>query len=520
MENNNEYLKKQTSILINLYNAKRYEDVILKGKILIKKFPHQLLFYNATSLSLSAVGKNEEALKILSQALSQNNNDIYVLNNLGLINGNLNKNKQAREYYNKALSINENFIDALVNLANLNLKENKTKETKDSLERASKISKLPQTDIIINLAFGQYYQHIGEFKEAINYFNIVNKLSTENVAADRSISLIHKYEDSNDPHLKTMEKKIKSIKNQENLQHLYFAIGKAYEDLKEYKKSFNYISLGNRIADKKMNYDVDDQKKIFLNIKKIFKNEKTLNKLKCDKQIIFVVGMPRSGTTLAEQIVSSHKEVYGAGELSFLEFAVKENLMKNNEFINENVEDIKIDQFEKVQNEYLQGISLFNYKEKYIIDKAPLNFKLIGFIKKIFPGSKIIHCTRDPMDICLSNFKNNFASKTVGFGYNLKKLGIYFNLYKDLMVFWKNKFNDYIFDLSYEELINNQKEVTQKLLNFCELSWDENCLNPHKNKKTVSTASLAQVRSPIYKTSVKKWKKYDEELTELKKLIL
>ena len=97
---------------------------------------------------------------------------------------------------------------------------------------------------------------------------------------------------------------------------------------------------------------------------------------------------------------------------------------------------------------------------------------------------------------------------------------MYFNLYKDLMVFWKEKFDNYIFDLSYEELINNQKEVTQKLLNFCELSWDENCLNPHKNKKTVSTASLAQVRSPIYKTSVKKWKKYEEELTELKKLIL
>ena len=94
------------------------------------------------------------------------------------------------------------------------------------------------------------------------------------------------------------------------------------------------------------------------------------------------------------------------------------------------------------------------------------------------------------MDICLSNFKNNFASKTVGFAYNLKKLGTYFNLYKDLMVFWKEKFDNYIFDLSYEELINNQKEVTQKLLNFCELSWDENCLNPHKNKKTVSTASL------------------------------
>ena len=500
---NLEYLKTQTSSLINLYNAKHYEEAISKAKILIKKFPNQLLFYNVISLSLSAIGKDEEALKILSEALNQQNNNIYVLNNLGLINGNLNKNKIAREYFDKALSINENFIDALVNLANLNLKENKIKETKDCLDKASKASKLPQTDIIINLAFGQYYQHLGNFDEAINYFNIVNKLNPENVVADKSISLIHKYNTVDDPHLKAMEQKIKSIKSEENLQHLYFAVGKAYEDLKEHKKSFSYLTLGNQIADKRLNFKINDQETIFSNIKKLFKKKEIPKNLTCEKKMIFVVGMPRSGTTLTEQIISSHEDVYGAGELSFLEFAVKENLMKDLNFIEEDINKIKTEKLKKVQNEYLQGTNLFNYKEKYIIDKAPLNFKWIGIIKIIFPNSKIVHCTRDPMDICLSNFKNNFASKTIGFGYNLNKLGKYYNLYKDLMIFWKHKFKDYIFDLSYEELINNQKEVTKNLLNFCELEWDNNCLNPHKNKKTVSTASLAQVRSPIYKTSIK-----------------
>ena len=113
---NLEYLKKQTQILINLYNAKRYEEVILKGKVLIKKFPNQLLFYNATSLSLSATGKNEEALKILSRALSQQNNNIHVLNNLGLINANLNKNILAREYYTKALSYTDTNCDKCIKM--------------------------------------------------------------------------------------------------------------------------------------------------------------------------------------------------------------------------------------------------------------------------------------------------------------------------------------------------------------------------------------------------------------------
>ena len=516
---NVEYLKKQTSILINLYNAKRFEDVVSKGKILIKKFPNQLLFYNATSLSLSAIGKDEEALKILAQALSQQNNNIHVLNNLGLINGNLNKNKIAREYFDKALLINENFIDTLVNLANLNLKENRIQEAKECLDKAAKTSKIPETDIIIYSALGQYYQHVGNFKEAINCFNIVNKLNPENVIADKGISLIHKYKNKDDEHLKLMEGKLNKINDKENLQHLFFALGKAYEDLNEYKKSFEYLNKANEIADKKFSYDINEQNELFNNIKKLFQNLDMSKILKSSQKIIFIVGMPRSGTTLAEQILSSHKKVYGAGELSFLEFAVKDNLMRDKKFLTIENEDLNFKNLSNIQNEYLQGISSFNHEEQYIIDKAPLNFKWIGIIKLIFPEAKIVHCKRDAMDVCFSNFKNNFSSKTIGFSYNLQKLGQYFNLYSDLMMFWKEIFKDEIFDLSYEELISNQEETTKKLLNFCDLEWDPNCLSPHKNTKTVSTASLAQVRSPVYKSSIKKWEKFSNELSELKNII-
>ena len=516
---NLEYLKKQTQILINLYNAKRYEEVILKGKVLIKKFPNQLLFYNATSLSLSATGKDEEALKILSRALSQQNNNIHVLNNLGLINGNLNKNTLAREYYDKALSVKENFIDALVNLANLNLKENKIGETKECLDRAAKASNNPQSDIIIYSALGQYHQHLGNFNEAIDCFNTVNKLSPNNVIADKGISLIHKYRSKDDPHLKVMEEKLNTIQDDEILQHLYFALGKAYEDLKEYKKSFEFLKRGNRIADKKFNYNMDEQSILFANIKKLFKDFDISKKIDNEQKIIFILGMPRSGTTLAEQILSSHKKIYGAGELSFLEFAIKDNLLESNKFINDTFNEVDIEKLSTIQSEYIKGIKSFDHNEKMIIDKAPLNFRWIGFIKIIFPNSKIIHCTRDPMDICFSNFKNNFSSKTVGFSYNLEKIGIYYNLYKDLMLFWKERLKDNIFELSYEELIKDQEKTTKKLIEFCDLEWDENCLSPHKNEKIVSTASLAQVRSPVYKSSIKKWENYSEELKKLKILI-
>ncbi len=517
---NLEDLKKEASKLINLYNAKQFEDVVRKGASLIKKYPNQILFYNATSLSLSALGKNVEALKILKQALNLQATNIHVLNNIGLIKSNLNETLDAREYFVKALEINENFIDALVNLANLNLKENRVTESFKYLIKAKALSNTSQTNEIINSSLGFYYQQVGDFSNAIKCFNKVNESNPDNTVADKAISLIHKYKNKEEPHLKLMEKKLDKIKDEQNLQSLYFALGKAYEDIKDFKKSFKFLKLGNLIADKKFNYSIKKDQDLFFRIKKLFSDKYKQNILESKKKIIFIVGMPRSGTTLVEQIISSHKSVYGAGELSFLDQAIKKRLIKENQFIYKNLTDINYEIIKDIQNEYMQQVNLFNFKENILTDKAPLNFRWIGFIKLVFPNSKIIHCNRDAMDICFSNFKNTFSSNSIAFCYNLRKLGYFFNLYKDLMLFWKEKFKDHIYDIHYEDLINSQEEETRNLLNFCNLEWDENCLNPQKNKKAVATASLAQVRSPIYNSSIKSWKNYSEELKELKEIII
>ena len=309
-------LQSQATILINLYNSKRFEDTIQKGKILIKKFPNQLIFYNATALALSALGKNEEALKILKSALNLKPNDIFVLNNLGLIKSNTNQNKQSREYLEKAISINPNFMDALLNLGNLDLKEGKTEDAKKHLFNALKLSKSPETDVTINIALGNLHQQMGEFEKAMENYKIVNKINPLNAAADKSISIMHKYLSQNDPHLLSMTEKINRIKDKENLKLLYFSIGKAYEDIEDYEKSFKFLKLGNDIANEQINYNIQDDKNLFSELKKIFQ-KKIFDKIdNPQKKIIFILGMPRSGTTLIEQIISSHKDVCGAGELS------------------------------------------------------------------------------------------------------------------------------------------------------------------------------------------------------------
>ena len=517
--NNLKYLQDETAKLLNLYNANLFDEVVKKGKILIKKFPDQILFYNATALSLSSLEKHEESLNILKQALNLQPNNIHVLNNLGLINSNMNNLKEARLYYDKALSINNNFVDALLNLSQLDLNENKTEETKKNLDKALKLCKSKQQEEIINTSLGFYYQQIGNFEEAIKCFQIVNKLNPLNTFSDKAISLIHKYKHEEDPHLILMENKVSKTKSEPHLQSLYFAIGKAYEDLKKFEKSFKFLKLANNIADKKFNYNIKNDEKLFSNIKKLFENFNNKNEFYSEKKTIFIVGMPRSGTTLTEQIISSHKHVYGAGELSFLEAAIRKNILNENKFIRDTISNIEFEPLKKIQEEYLNQVNLFNFKEKVFTDKAPLNFRWIGIIKILFPNCKIIHCQREPMDVCFSNFKNTFTSKSISFCYNLNKLGNYYNLYSDLMNFWREMFGNEIYDLSYEKLINNQEGETKKLLSYCELEWDVNCLSPHKNEKLVATASLAQVRSPIYKSSIKKWQNYSDNLKDLENLI-
>ena len=485
------YLENQASILVNLYNSKKFDEAVQKGKILIKKFPNQLVFYNATALSLSSLGKNDEALRILKEGLILRPNDIFVLNNLGLINLNLNKNKISREYLEKAISINTNFVDALLNLGNLNLKEGKTGQAKENFLKALKLSKQSAADETINMALGNLNQQLGDFDAALENYKIVNKLNPQNTFADKAISTIHKYENANDPHFLSMKNKINKIKDQNDLKSLYFGLGKACEDFEEFQEAFKYLSLGNLITDKQIQYNVEDDKKLFIEIKRIFENIKLESIKSLEEKIIFILGMPRSGTTLVEQIISSHKNVHGSGELNYMTEAI-ENFSRNKENkdlrlweIFKDIKQIKFEDLRKMQNEYSEKLKLHDLENKIITDKAPLNFRWIGFIKMIFPNSKIIHCNRNPMDICFSNYKNSFSAGSLGFCYSLDKIGQFFNLYKDLMLFWDDKFKSQIYQLSYENLINNKEQEVKKLLEFCELNWDENCLKPHKNKSSI-----------------------------------
>ena len=508
-----QYLQQQATAIINYYKSGDFKQVIEKGNVLIKKFPDQIIFYNATSLALCAIGKFKEALKLLHDANNNFIKNIYIYNNLGMIYYNLNQHDDAKLYLNKALKLNDEHIGALVNLGNVFLKEGNAEEAKKLYEKALSLNPPKEDQVNIMNALGNYYQQVGDFNNAEKVFGDLSLMDLNNTQADKQRSMFRKYKDEKDSHFKIMLDKLDKIKSDTSKEPLLFAIGKAYEDIKNYKKSFKFFKMANDLAYKRIGYDIKKDENLFNNIKDLFDNFNHQIKKNTQQKIIFILGMPRSGTTLVEQILSSHNKVFGAGELPFL----SDNFEKYRAL--ENIKSIKTEDIQNAQIDYIKKLKSFNFSEEFVTDKSPLNFRWIGFIKNIFPNSKIIHCNRDPMDSCFSNFKNSFSRNSLGFSYNLETLGLYYNLYKDLMQYWNKKFPKNIYNLEYENLVKQSETEIKNILNFCDLEWDEKCLEPQKNKKVVATASLAQVRAPIYRSSVKNWQNFKSDLGDLYKKV-
>jgi hypothetical protein len=293
------------------------------------------------------------------------------------------------------------------------------------------------------------------------------------------------------------------------------------ENLDNQDELFKYLHEANRLNREELNYSSDLSKTLFSNVKKMFSSaysdiEKSLSTEPSTFKPIFIVGMPRSGSTLVEQIISSHHAVYGAGELSNIPAIIRPIAT---DYVNQGMNKHSEKAFLSIREQYLDVLSNLNVPESVITDKLPLNFLYIGFILTAFPEAKIVHLKRDARATCWSNYNFIFSSPVYGFSNNIDDLTGFYGLYTDLMDFWHQLFPGKIYDMCYEELTINQEEETRKLLQYCELDWDENCLSFHKNKRTVNTASLIQVREKMYQGSSEAWKKHKSYLQPLIKAL-
>ena len=296
--------------------------------------------------------------------------------------------------------------------------------------------------------------------------------------------------------------------NKEKKTEIAFAIGKAYNDIKDYNTAFNYYNEGNNLRKKQVFFSKEKEAEEFNLIKKTF-NEKYLKKIDIknnDSSIIFIVGMPRSGTTLVEQIISSHSKVFGGDEISLLPELIEKKFKKIPDIPNSNQDILK-----DLSDEYISYLKKISNNSEKITDKLPVNFKWIGLFKSIFPKSKVIHCSRNPKDVCLSIYRNYFTNNKLNFAYNIDDIIFFYNLYSDLMTYWKKLIPNFIINVVYEDLINDSENQIREIIKSADLNWDEKCIKFYENNRPIRTASDTQARKAIYKSSVNLWKNYEEK---------
>lgn len=417
--------------------------------------------------------------------------------------------------YQEALRINPFLFGAQNNLGNAFRALGNLDEAITCYDKALVI-KPDYAEAHTNLGNAKIY--LGKFDEAVACYHKALAIEPEYAEAHSSLARIKKHSDYDDD-IRAMEQVYaQPAISDEQRMHLAFGLGKAFEDLHEYDKAFGFFAEGNRIERERYSYSIDDDGKAFKQLEEVFDSSLFTNHqgTGCEGETpIFILSMPRSGTTLVEQILASHSQVHGAGELGDMSRIVSTYFDKGNgDEFPESIRQVDDADFEPPGVEYVQSIRKHSPDIRFITDKMPGNFKYIGLIKLMLPDAKVIHCRRDPADTCLSIFKTYFTGMHE-YSHDLGELGRYYNLYHGLMEHWHSVVPGFIHDVQYEDMVSDQAKQIRSLLEYCGLEWEEACLEFHTTDRLISTASAERVRRPIYKDSVQLWKRYETQLAPL-----
>lgn len=423
---------------------------------------------------------------------------------------------KAKDCFLKILKQDQNNILAYENLVNLYQMYNDLEQAESYAQDCIRINP-NSTKAFATLGYILGQQ--GKFQESKEAYLRSIELDPNYAEAYYLLSSQHKFVSDDDLISKMQSLLIKSSAKSDQI-HLNFALAKAYDDLHDYKKAGNYLIEANRIKREQINYQVETDKYLFAEIITHYKNFLkpyigSIANSSLAPRPVFILGMPRSGTSLIEQILASHPQIYGAGELYNLAQVSSPELKKfQGQKYPFNLAKINQEDLQSMRDKYLSSLQELAPGFNFITDKMPSNFMFLGLIQVILPEARIIYCQRDPLDTCLSNYKQLFV-RGQDFSYDLKELGEYYKAQESLMNYWLTELGSQIYTLEYEKLINNTKEETQQILNFIGLDWDDNCLEFYKQKRTANTASAAQVKQPIYKSSIKAWENYKDILDPL-----
>jgi len=495
-------------------------------------------------------GRFKLAEESYKKVLKKDNNNIDALRLLGLL-AFKNKNYSiAENLFIRAIKIDQHFHLLWDNLAKVYRIQNKLEKSKKAFKN---LIKLDPYNLEALVALGTIYVKLADYDEGIKTYQKVLSLKNNNprvyLSMGHALKTVGRRKECEDAYhkaitlyplcgegywslanLKTykfseaqilqMENSLDDkIQEQEKIQML-FALGKAYESKGDYKKSFTFYEKGNWMQRKIVEYNAQENANNIDSIIDFFQKNKSVIDFNSGYEAqdpIFILGLPRAGSTLLEQILSSHSCIEGTQELhNIMTIGRRIKSLNNSENYLNNLLELDSKSIKMYGKMFIDETMWARNEKELFIDKMPNNFPHIGLIKMILPNAKIIDARRNPMDGCFSCFKQYFA-KGQHFTYDLDDIARYYKDYLRLMDFWNKFFPGSIHTVLYEDVINNSEEEVRKMLNYLQLPFEESCMDFYKSSRPVKTASSEQVRQPIYKSALNYWKNFENDLSVLAK---
>ena len=535
-----------------LQRLKRFAEAERDYRRAIELQPSFADAWNNLGTCLRELKRSEEAETVYRKALEFAPNNPDTLDNLALALKDLDRLDDAADLMRRAITIESRDEKLFVHYATVLLDQHKVDEAADADERALALNANNHDAVNLagRIAFerGDLPAALSNYRRALtlkpdladafnNMGNVLKELGQLREAQDAYLQAIALDPDiagvyvnladskkftPGDPHLETMETlaaKTDGLSKTDRLQ-LDFALGKAYADLKDYRRSFERFLAGNAAKRAGIAYDEEAVFGLFDRIETIFSPELIAKQSGGgDPSVmpIFVIGMPRSGTTLVEQIIASHPLVHGAGELQTFNDVILNVRAPDGSTLRypDFVPALDAAALRQIGARYVAEVRKLAPSGERVTDKMPSNYYFAGLIRLALPNAKIIHSVRDPVDTCISCFSKLFTAEQ-NHTYDLAELGRYYKRYERLMAHWHRVLPARsILDVRYENVVADLEGQARRILAYCGLPWDERCLSFHETERPVRTASASQVRQPIYKSAVGRWRAYEGQLEPL-----
>ncbi len=527
-------------------HRKRFGEAARYFQQAIARNSDEAEFYNHLAHAMRGERRLEEAVRALKKSIALDPDSVSAHHNLGNAYEELGRLDDAVKAYERAAELAPSDAETLYELAKALRGKGRSQEAErwlrrllfddggnarywlqlgmamESESRHGEAEKAYREAISCNPSDENAYARLGamlvdrgRFEDALSVITSGLENAGEKPSLYYGMTRCRKFRTEDQFLLDKIEEMIKDAQpsqDNEDLENACYALGKTYDDMRQHEKAFHYYNRANTLLAAKRPFDRKRYRQWVDGTLACFGRDayKGQGWRSDDELPILIVGMPRSGTTLTEQIISSHPEVFGAGELTFWP-SVGQMARKAEELTDARIQGMA--------NDYLGLLRKFSPSAKRVIDKLPGNYMYLGLIHRVFPRARIIHCRRHPVDTCLSIYFQNFSAGHE-YRYRLDNLAFYYREYRRLMRHWRETLPSEVFlEIQYEDLVENQDAVSHRLIDFCGLEWDERGLEFYKNERSVSTSSNWQVRQPIYKTSTERWRNYEPWIGPLLELL-